>query len=53
MSGVRVQGTIKEDIEYIIKYRKKIAPHKMVSKQSVSDDLINKEAKRIKKILGE
>ena len=52
MSSVRILGTVKDDIELIISYRKKMAPHKNVSKQSVSDDLITKEAKRVKKILG-
>lgn len=53
MSGVRVQGTVKDDIECIILYRKKMSPHKTVNKQSVSDDLITKEAKRVRRIQGE
>ena len=53
MSGVRILGTVKDDIELIIDYRKKLAPHKNATKQSVADDLITREAKRIKKILGE
>lgn len=52
MSGVRVQGTVKDDIECIILYRKKMSPHKTVNKQSVSDDLITKEAKRVRRIMG-
>ena len=52
MSGVRILGTVKDDIESIIDYRKKLAPHKNITKQSVSDDLITKEAKRVKRILG-
>ena len=52
MAAVRTDTVIAE-LEAIAKYRKKISPHMFHSNQSIAADLIIKEAKRIKKVLGE
>ena len=53
MKQVRMIDQVDEDLAIVVKYRKTIAPHKVANKQFVVADLITREAKRIKKILGE
>lgn len=49
MKMVRVDLVDKE-LENIVSYRKKLTPHKFISKQNVVGDLIVKESNRINKI---
>ncbi len=53
MKQVPLINEVHADLKLITNYQKQLAPHKTISMQGVAASLIVREAKRIKKILGE
>ena len=53
MKQVKMIDVVDADLTLIVKYKKSLAPHKPANKQFVVADLITKEARRVRRIMGE